>query len=126
MSTAGRRGLQQVLRALERQLGIAVLRFELRDVGLVVVDLRLKRRLLELVEQIALLDFGALDKKPLFEKGGDPRHQRHPPDRLNAPDELVGLRDLLPLGTHDPDRRRPPGAVWASALPASKANARTR
>jgi hypothetical protein len=39
-------GLQQILRALERQLGIAVLRFELGDVGFVEVHLRLKRRLL--------------------------------------------------------------------------------
>ena len=85
-------GLQQILRALERQLGIAVLRFELRDIRLVGVDLRLKRRLLEEVEEIALLDLGALDKQPLFEKGGDPGDQRHPPDRLDAADKLVGLR----------------------------------
>ena len=101
-------GLQQILRALERQLGVAVLRLELRDIGLIEVDLRLKRRLLELVEEIVLLDLGALDKQPLFEKGGDPRNQRHPADGLDAPDELVGLRDLLPLGAHHPDRRRPP------------------
>src|SRR4029453_2208647 len=93
--------------ALERQLGIAVLRFELRDIGLVVLYLRLKRRLLELVEEIAVFDLGALDKEPLFEKGGDPRDQRHPPDRLNATDKLVGLGDLLPLGAHHTDRRRP-------------------
>ena len=84
-----------------------MLRFELRDIGLVEVHLRLKRRLLELVEQIALLDLGALDKQPLFEKRGDPCNERHPPDRLDAPDKLVGLRDLLPFGAHDPDRRRP-------------------
>ncbi len=100
-------GLQQILRALERQLGIAVLRFELRDIGLVVLDLRLKRRLLELVEKIALFDLGALDKQPLFEKRADPGYQRDPPDRLDAPDELVGLCDLLALGAHDADRWRP-------------------
>ncbi len=101
--------LQQILRALERQLGIAVLRFELRDIGLVVLHLGLKWRLLEEVKEIALFDLGALDKLPLFEKGCDPRDERHPPDRLNATDKLIGLGDLLPLGAHDPDRRRPAG-----------------
>ena len=55
-------GLQQILRALERQLGIAVLRFELRHIGLVEIHLRPKRRLLELVEEIAFLDLGTFDK----------------------------------------------------------------
>ena len=100
-------GLQQILRPLERQLGIAVLRFELSDIGLVVLDLRLKRRLFELVEEIPLFDLGALDKEPLFEKGGDPGNQCHTSDRLDPPDELIGLRDLLALGAHHPDRRRP-------------------
>src|SRR5260370_35143803 len=102
-------GLQQILRTLERQLGIAVLRFELGDIGLVVLYLRLKRRLFELVEKIALFDLGALDKQPLFEESADPGDQRHPADRLNAPDKLVGMRDLLALRAHDPDCRRSGG-----------------
>ena len=100
-------GLKQVLRAFEGQLGVLVLRLELRDVGLVVIDLRLERRLLQLVEEIALFDLGAFDKKPLFEKGGDPGDQRHPAHRLDAADKLVGLGDLLAVGAHHPDRRRP-------------------
>ena len=95
------------MRPLERQLGIAVLRFELSDIGLVVLDLRLKRRLFELVEEIPLFDLGALDKQALFEKSGDPRDERHPPDRLDAADELIGLSDLLALGPDHPHRRRP-------------------
>ena len=74
---------------------------------LVGVDLGLKRRLLEQIEQIALLDLGALDKQPLFEKRGDPGDERHPAHRLDAADELVGLGDLLALGAHHADRRRP-------------------
>ena len=70
------------------------------------LDLRLERRLLEEVEEITLLDLGAFDEEPLFEKGGDPGDQRHPPHCLNAADELVGLGDLLALGPHDPDTRR--------------------
>ena len=77
---------------------------QLLDSCLVSIDLRLKWRLLEEVEQIALLDLGALDKELLFEERADPGNQRHPPDRLNAADELVGLGDLLALGAHDPDR----------------------
>ena len=99
--------LQQVLRALERQLGIGVLRLQLRHIRLVSLDLRLKRRLLEAVEEIALLDLGALDEEPLFEKRADPGNERHPTHRLDAADELVGLGDLLALGAHHPDRRRP-------------------
>ena len=83
-----------------------MLRFELSDVRLVEVDLRLKRRLLELVEEVVPLNLGALDKQPLFEKCGDPRNQRHPTDGLDSSDKLVGLSDLLPLGTHHADRRR--------------------
>ena len=97
------------MRALERQLGVAVLRFELGDVGLVVLHLRLKRRLLEEVKKITLLDLGALDKEPLFEKRADPGDQRHPAYRLDAADKLVGFGDLLALGAHHPDRRRPGG-----------------
>ena len=103
---AGRR-LYQVLRPRELLLGEGVLRFELSDIRLVVVDLSLERRLFELIKEIALLDLGALDEQPLFEKRRDPRDQRHPSDRLDAANELVGLRDLLPFGPHDADRRRP-------------------
>ena len=95
------------MRAIKRQLGITVLRFELSDIRLVEVHLRLKRRLLQLIEEIVLFDLGAFDKEPLFEKRGDPRNERYSPDRLDATDELVGLGDLLPLRAHDPDRRRP-------------------
>ena len=100
-------GLDQILRALEGQLGVAVLRVELRDIRLVVINLGLKRRLFEEVKQVALFDLGAFDKGPLFEKRGDPGDQRHPADRLDAPDELVGLGDLLALGADHPDRRWP-------------------
>ena len=84
-----------------------MLRLELGDIGLVVIDLGLERRLLEQIEEVALLDLGALDKQPLFEKGGDPGDQRHPPDRLDAADEFIGLGDLLALGRHHADCRRP-------------------
>ncbi len=84
-----------------------MLRLQLGDIGLAVVDLGLERRLLEQIKEVALLDLGALDKQPLFEKGGDPGNQRHPPDRLDAADELVGLGDLLALGRHHADGRRP-------------------
>ena len=40
-------------------------------------------------------------------KRGDPSDERDPAHRLDAADELVGLSDLLPLGAHHPDRRRP-------------------
>ena len=81
---------------------------------LVGVDLRLKRRLLQLIEQVALFDLRALDKQPLFEEGADPGDERHPAHRLDAADELVGLRDLLPLGAHHADRRRP---AWRRLRP---------
>jgi hypothetical protein len=42
-----------------------VLRLQLLYGGLVGVDLRLKRGLLEEVEEVAPLDLGALDKEPL-------------------------------------------------------------
>ena len=44
-----------------------------------------------------------------LKKSADPGNQRHPPHRLDAADKLVGLGDLLALGAHDPDRRRPGG-----------------
>ena len=105
---AGRR-FYQVLRASQLLLGISVLGFELRDIRFVGVDLRLKRRLLEEVEEIALFDLGAFDEQALFEIGADPGDERHPSDGLNAADEFVGLRDLLPLGAHHPDRGRAAG-----------------
>src|SRR5439155_15237523 len=88
-------GLQQVLRALERQLGVAVLRLELLHIGLVGIDLSLERGLLEEVQEVVLLYLRALHKEPLLEKSADPRNQRHPADCLNAADELVGFGDLL-------------------------------
>src|SRR6185369_17831128 len=101
------RCLQQVLRTFERLLGITVLRLQLIHSRLVGLDLSLKGRLLEKVEEIALLDLRALHKEPLFKKGGDPGDERYPPHRLDAADELVALSDLLTLGAHDADRRRP-------------------
>ncbi len=103
---SGRR-LKQVPGARELLCGKGVLRFELGDIGLVEIDLRLKRRLFELVEEVALFDLGALDKFALFEKGGDAGDQRHASDRLDAADEFVRLRDVLASDAHDPDRRRP-------------------
>jgi len=84
-----RGGFQQVLRARQLLLGKGVLSFELGDVGLVEIDLGLVGRLFEEIEEVALLDFLAFDKLPLFEKRADPRHQRYPSDRLDATDELV-------------------------------------
>jgi hypothetical protein len=98
---------QEFLGAIERHLGIAVLSFQLLDVCLARIDLGLKRRLLQLVEQIPLLDLRALDEHPPLQESGDARDQRHPSYRLNPADELVGLGDLLALGAHDADRWRP-------------------
>ncbi len=93
--------------AFEGQLGVAVLRLELGHVGSVEVDLGLKRRLFEQVEQVAFFDLGTLGKQPLFEKRGDPGDKFHPTDRLDAADELVGLGDLLLLGACRTNRGRP-------------------
>jgi hypothetical protein len=103
---SGRR-FQQVPGARELLGGKGVLRFELGDIGLVEIDLRLVGRLFEQVEKIALFDLGALDKQSLFQKRADPGDQRHTPNRLDAADKFVRLGDL-PLGDADyPDRRRP-------------------
>ena len=74
------------------------MRLQLLHDRLVGVDLRLKRGLFEEVEEIALLDLGSLNEEPLFEEGGDPGNERHPPHRLDAADEFVGLNYLLALG----------------------------
>jgi hypothetical protein len=84
-----------------------VLGIELRDISLVEIDLRLKRRLFEQIEKVAFFDFGALDELSLVEKRANPRHQGYSSDRLDAADEFVRLRDLLLLHTHDANRRRP-------------------
>ena len=44
-------------------------------------------------------------------------------DRLDAADKFVGLGDLLPLGAHDADRRRPARAGCARACTDSKVSA---
>src|SRR5262249_38782248 len=99
--------LQQVAGPRELLLGKSVLRLELGDIGFVGIDLGPERRLLEQIEEVALLDLGPLDKLPLFEKRGNARDQRYPPDRLNAADEFVALGDLLAFGPDHADRRRP-------------------
>ena len=48
------RGLEQEPGARELLCGKGVLRFELGDIGLVEIDLRLERRLFEQVEEVAL------------------------------------------------------------------------
>src|SRR5262249_25618622 len=100
----------QVSRAFERQLCVAVLRLELFDIRLVGIDLSLKGGLLQEVEEIALLDLGTFHKQSLLKKSADPGNQCHPPHRLDAPDKLLGLGDLLALGAHDPDRGWPRGS----------------
>ena len=103
------RCLQQGLRAPKRQLGIVMLRLQLLHRCLVSLNLRLKWGLLEAVKQIALFDLGALDEELLLEERADPGNERHPSHRLDPADELVGLRHLLALGVHHPDRWRPTG-----------------
>jgi hypothetical protein len=100
---------QEGLRPFERLFGIAVLRLQLIYGRLVRVDLRLKWRLLEEVQEIALFNLGALDKESLFQECIDPGNERHPPHRLDTADELIGLNDLLPRGAYHPDCRRPAG-----------------
>ncbi len=84
-----------------------MLRLELGNTRLGSIDLCLKRRLFDLIEQVALLDFATLDKQPLFEKARDPSHQRHPVHRLNPANKLIALGDLLLLGAYHADRGWP-------------------
>ena len=85
--------------------------FELSDIRLVEVHLRLKRRLLELVEEIVLLDLGALDKEPLFEKRGDPRNERHPADAWMRPMNSSVWVICCRSARTTPTAGGPPGAV---------------
>jgi hypothetical protein len=78
-------------------------------VGLCRIDVRLKGRLLDPIQQIALLYLGSFGEEPLFKEASDARHEIHAIHRLDASDKLVGLGDLLPLGTHDAHRRRRTG-----------------
>lgn len=47
-----------------------------------------------------------LDEEPLFEEAGDARDEGHSVHRRDAADKLIALRDLLPLGSHHPNRRQ--------------------
>src|SRR6185436_4383978 len=98
--------VQQHSGPLQGQLSIAMLRGVLVDACLGAVDLRLEGGLFEHIEQVALLDFGTLDKVALVEKGSDASDERYTPDRLDTADKLLGLRDLLPLDADYADRWR--------------------
>ena len=100
---------QQGLGALERQLGISMLRLQLLHRRMAGLNLRLIRGLLEAVKQVTLVDLGTLHKELLLEECGDPGDERDPPDRLDAADELVALGYLLVLGAHHANRRRATG-----------------
>ena len=80
---------QKLLSAIERLLSIQVLRLQLRHGGFGGLDLGLKGRLLDEVQEIALLDLRALDKHSLLEKAGDPGHERNAAHRLNSANEFV-------------------------------------
>src|SRR5262249_1001231 len=86
---------QQVLGAIQCNFRIPVLRLKLVDGRFAALDLRLKRRLFQLVEQVSFLDFGAFDEQPLFEKPADSGNERDAPYSLDATDELVAFCNLL-------------------------------
>src|SRR5262249_46904431 len=61
---------------------------------------------LQLVEQVALLNFGTFDEQSFFEIPADSGNERYPPYGLDATDELVAFCDLLSRDAHDPHGRR--------------------
>src|SRR5262249_40386946 len=61
-------GGQQRLGTLQGDQSVAVLRFQLFLIGLCRIDLCLKRRTLDLVEEITSFDFRPLDKVPFLRK----------------------------------------------------------
>ena len=106
---------QKLLSAIERLLSIQVLRLQLRHGGFGGLDLGLKGRLLDEVQEIALLDLRALDKHSLLEKAGDPGHERNAAHRLNSANEFVGLRDRWRSARTTPPAGGAPGTGCALA-----------
>jgi hypothetical protein len=93
--------LEQVLGTRQRYLGVLMLGVELVYIGLGGIDLRLKRRLLKLIKEIAFFDFRAFDKQPLFKERRDSRDDGDSAHGLDPADEFIGLCYLLPLGPND-------------------------
>ena len=70
-----RRRVQERQGALQCYHGISVLRVQLRHIGLCRIDVRLKGRLLDPIQQIALLYLGPFGEEPLFKEASDARHE---------------------------------------------------
>ena len=83
--------LHELLLAPELDVAVLELRLGLRDRRLLDVDGRLKRRALERVEQVALLDVGTFREKLLVQEGGDARYDVDAVDRLNTAVEFVAV-----------------------------------
>ena len=101
-----RRRVQQGLRPLKLDIGVRQTRAGVGDRGFLLGNRGLERRAFQAVEQVALLDFGALGEQALFQEGGDAGGDRHPLDCLDAADEFRGFGDRLGLDTDDADRWR--------------------
>ncbi len=101
--------VEKLLGAAQRHRGIDELRLEIVDRRLLCRDVGLERRLLEPVEQVALLDLGALVEGALLDEGGDARDQVHAVGRLDAADEFERRAHRLRRDRGDADRGRAAG-----------------
>jgi hypothetical protein len=71
---------------------------ELVYTGLGGIDLRLKRRLFKLIQEVAFFDFRAFNKQSLLEERGNSRYESDSALGLDPAHEFIGLCYLLPLG----------------------------
>ena len=119
--------LDQRFGALKRQRGIRELRLGLLHGCFLGFQIGLERRLLQHVEQVALLHLGAFDEVPLFQERGDAGDQIDPVHRGDAADEFGSLGDRLLSARTTPTEGGPPRpGNWARAgTPAQSMAART-
>ena len=101
-----RRSAQQGSGPVGRELGVDQRRLQLGDLGLLRLEIGLERTALQVIEQVAGLDFRAFGEKPFVQEGRDTRDYGDAVDGLDPSQKFVGLGDGA-LGCFEhTDRRR--------------------
>jgi hypothetical protein len=99
-------GVQQRLRAVQRDGGVAQKRHILLHGGLLGQHVRLERRAFQPIQQRPLFDLGTFVEGALGDERRHPGNDVHLVDRLHAAHEIAGLHHRALRRRHHAHRRR--------------------